>query len=99
MDRVNFDFLRHAYARMQLIRQLESKAVELTVGEEPAIAGSIHLCAGQEAIPVGAVAALRDDDRIVATYRGHGWAIEAGVTHSEMLAEMCHRHGCSLLSS
>ena len=43
------------------------------------IAGSVHLCNGQEAIPVGAAMALRPDDYITATYRGHGWALVAGV--------------------
>jgi 2-oxoisovalerate dehydrogenase E1 component len=93
MVRPNFDFQRHAYGQMQLIRALETKATEMTTGADPAIVGSIHLCAGQEAIPVGALAALREDDRIIATYRGHGWALEAGVSPFEALAEMCHRQG------
>ena len=91
MAQANYDFLRDAYVRMKTIRQFEFRATELTTGQNPPILGSIHLCAGQEAIPVGAVAALRGDDRVVATYRGHGWALQAGVSPAEAMAEMCHR--------
>jgi len=91
MAQPNYDFLRDAYVRMKTIRQFEFRAAELTAGENPPILGSIHLCAGQEAIPVGAMAALRGDDRVVATYRGHGWALQAGVTLAEAMAELCHR--------
>lgn len=91
MAQPNFDFLRDAYVRMKTIRQFEFRATELTAGQNPPISGSIHLCAGQEAIPVGAVAALRGDDRVIATYRGHGWALQAGVSPAEAMAEMCHR--------
>lgn len=76
---------------MTAIREFETLCQRLSHGEAPAIAGSVHLCAGQEAIPVGALAALRSDDRVVATYRGHGWALESGITSRELLAEACHR--------
>ena len=84
-------YLREAYRRMRLIRSFEERAMALTAGSAPAIAGSVHLCAGQEAIPVGALAVLRSDDRLVATYRGHGWALEAGIPPQELMAELCHR--------
>jgi 2-oxoisovalerate dehydrogenase E1 component len=86
-------FLRAAYVRMQVIRKFEAKAVELAQADPPMIAGSIHMCAGQEAIPVGALAALRADDRVLATYRGHGWALEAGISPFELMAELCQRQG------
>jgi len=76
---------------MRIIRRFEAKSVELTQGDSPPIAGSIHMCAGQEAIPVGALAALRADDRVIATYRGHGWALEAGIPPEELMAELCQR--------
>lgn len=78
-----------AYRRMCTIRRFEERCAEL--GAEGEIAGSIHLCAGQEAIPVGARAGLGPDDRILATYRGHGWALAAGVPVAELLAEICQR--------
>lgn len=78
-----------AYRRMCEIRRFEERCVEL--GAEGEIAGSIHVCAGQEAIPVGARAALEPDDRLLATYRGHGWALAAGVPLEDLLAEICQR--------
>ncbi len=45
----------------------------------------------QEAIPVGAVAALGPQDRVIATYRGHGWALASGVPLPALLAEVCQR--------
>jgi 2-oxoisovalerate dehydrogenase E1 component len=78
-----------AYAAMLRIRLFEERVQALR--DENVIAGSVHLCAGQEAIPVGAAAALREDDRIVPTYRGHGWAIARGVPIDALLAEICQR--------
>jgi len=80
-----------AYRRMHFIRAFEQSCWDLSAATPPAIAGSIHLCAGQEAIPVGAAAALRADDAVVATYRGHGWALECGVGARELMAEICQR--------
>ncbi|MGE4249593.1 MAG: thiamine pyrophosphate-dependent enzyme [Parvibaculaceae bacterium] len=57
----------------------------------PPAAGSMHLCAGQEVVPLAAVAALRDGDKVLATYRGHGWALAAGLDPFELMAEICHR--------
>jgi 2-oxoisovalerate dehydrogenase E1 component len=79
-----------AYRRMLTIRRFEERCLALSADS---IAGSIHLCGGQEAIPVGARAALNPDDRVVATYRGHGWAIEWGVPLLDLLAEICQRAG------
>jgi 2-oxoisovalerate dehydrogenase E1 component len=79
-----------AYRRMLTIRLFEQRCIDLS-GE--AIAGSVHLCGGQEAIPVGARSALEPDDRVVATYRGHGWAIEWGIPLPELMGEICQRAG------
>ncbi|MCM0018698.1 MAG: thiamine pyrophosphate-dependent enzyme [Tagaea sp.] len=76
---------------MMLIRGFERRAQELSTSASPLIAGSVHLCAGQEAVPVGAMAALRKGDKSVATYRGHGWAIEADLDLDAIFAELCHR--------
>lgn len=78
-----------AFRRMSTIRQFEERALEL--GSAGLIAGSIHLCLGQEAIPVGAMAALHTDDRVLTTYRGHGWAIACGVPLDALLGELCQR--------
>ena len=78
-----------AYEWMYRIRAFEARCQELSTAE--VVVGSIHLCAGQEAIPVGAMSVLRSDEQVVPTYRGHGWAIAAGIPLQALLAEICHR--------
>lgn len=79
------------YKSMARIRYLETRCRELS--RDGFVQGSIHLCAGQEAVPVGVVGALRPEDRVLATYRGHGWALACGVPLAELLGEICHRAG------
>jgi 2-oxoisovalerate dehydrogenase E1 component len=76
---------------MASIRALEERCLKLSA--EGMIAGSVHVCAGQEAIPVGAVDALTEADRVVATYRGHGWALACGTPMTALLGEICQRSG------
>lgn len=85
------NFLLEALGRIAFIRAFETEALELTRTSPPVIQGSVHLCAGQEAVPVGAMAALHDDDQVVCTYRGHGWALASGVDAYGAMAELCHR--------
>jgi 2-oxoisovalerate dehydrogenase E1 component len=80
-----------ALRQMSTIRRFEEKSLELS--SEGLIQGSIHLCLGQEAVPVGAVAGLEPRDRLLCTYRGHGWAIAAGVPLDTLLGELCQRSG------
>lgn len=80
-----------AYRRMSFIRQFEEKCLELSRNGE--IAGSIHLCLGQEAIPVGAMSVLQPQDRVLATYRGHGWALASGSDPTSTMAEIAQREG------
>src|SRR5919108_12965 len=81
--------LLDTYRSMVTIRRFEERVLELRRAD--VFAGSIHLCAGQEAVPVGALAALDRDDRVVATYRGHGWALACGVPLERLMAEVCQR--------
>ncbi len=78
-----------ALEAMTHIRRFEEAVLAQTVAG--AIDGSVHLCLGQEAIPVGAVSALADRDRVVATYRGHGWALALGSDPDRVMAEIHHR--------
>ena len=80
-----------AYRRMAFIRCFEQQALELS--KAGLVQGSIHLCLGQEAIPVGAVAALQPQDRVLATYRGHGWALACGTDATALMAEIAQRAG------
>lgn len=76
---------------MALIRAFEERVLALSLDGH--VAGSVHLCLGQEAIPVGALAALGPADRVLATYRGHGWAIARGSSPTGVLAEIAQREG------
>lgn len=84
-------FALDAYRRMVFIRAFEKRCWDLSARSPAVIAGSLHFCAGQEAIPVGAAAALGPEDRVIATYRGHGWALETRISPTELLGEICHR--------
>ena len=77
--------------KMMFIREFEQRALDLSTANPPKILGSVHLCAGQEAVPVGALAGLGDSDQVVATYRGHGWALASGLSGVEVFGEICHR--------
>jgi TPP-dependent pyruvate/acetoin dehydrogenase alpha subunit len=77
------------YRQMRRIRGLEETLLSLKNAGE--ILGSVHPCNGQEAVPVGAATALRSDDYITATYRGHGWAVVAGIPLTDIFAEVLGR--------
>jgi TPP-dependent pyruvate/acetoin dehydrogenase alpha subunit len=81
------------YRRMLEIRLFEEKVQELFM--EGLISGTTHLCQGQEAVSVGALGALRDDDYLTMTYRGHGHALARGVSMEACFAELMGRAtGC-----
>jgi acetoin:2,6-dichlorophenolindophenol oxidoreductase subunit alpha len=74
------------YEQMAVIRRTEQAAHDLFL--RGLVKGTTHLAAGQEAVAVGASAALRPDDYVFATYRGHHHAIARGATPEECLAEL-----------
>src|SRR4051794_8756505 len=74
---------------MAIIRQTEKAAYDLFMSG--VVKGTTHLAAGHEAVAVGASAALREDDYVFATYRGHHHAIARGATPAECLAELMSR--------
>ena len=86
--------LLQMYRTMLLIRRFEEKATEFFLAGQ--IRGSFHPCIGQEATAVGACYALRRDDSMTCTYRGHGQAIAKGLDPREGMAELLGRRtGCS----
>ncbi|MDR7485199.1 MAG: thiamine pyrophosphate-dependent enzyme [Armatimonadota bacterium] len=64
------DFLRCLSADMLLIRRFEARAAQLRLAGH--IPGFLHPSIGQEAVAVGACAALESQDYITSTRRGHG---------------------------
>ncbi|HVC76453.1 MAG TPA: thiamine pyrophosphate-dependent dehydrogenase E1 component subunit alpha [Candidatus Micrarchaeaceae archaeon] len=81
--------LEATYRAMATIRAFEDRCMELKLAGE--IPGSIHLCSGQEAIPVGACRTIEPRDAVTATYRGHGWAIARGLSLVDLFAELLGR--------
>lgn len=80
--------------QMILIRDFEEKAAELYSDQK--IRGFLHLYIGEEAIAVGTMQALQNEDYIVSTYREHGHAIARGVPLASVLLEMYGKQeGCS----
>jgi acetoin:2,6-dichlorophenolindophenol oxidoreductase subunit alpha len=83
---VSADELLDMYEQMAVIRRTEKAAYDLFMAG--LVKGTTHLAAGQEAVAVGASVALRRDDYVFATYRGHHHAIARGATPEECLAEL-----------
>jgi pyruvate dehydrogenase E1 component alpha subunit len=77
---------REILRRMLTIRAFDTKAGELFAdGELP---GFVHLYIGEEAVGVGAVSALEEQDYITSTHRGHGHCISKGLDTYKMMAEL-----------
>lgn len=77
------------YRTVALIRGFEQRAVELV--RSGVIRGGIHPYTGQEAIAAGSCAALRPDDVITSTHRGHGHVLAKGADPARMMAELAGR--------
>jgi pyruvate dehydrogenase E1 component alpha subunit len=76
----------HMYQQMLKIRVFEEHANELyTSAKMPGLA---HLYVGEEAIAVGVCEALRRDDYITSTHRGHGHCLAKGAELKQMFAEL-----------
>ena len=71
---------------MQRVRKFETRLSECFA--KGMLAGNIHTCIGQEAIPVGACTALDKTDYITGTHRGHGQCISKGAKTDIMMAEL-----------
>jgi len=74
------------YRRMWLIRAFEAQVIELF--KRALIRGSTHVYVGQEAVAIGACAALQGEDLITSTHRGHGHCIAKGGDLKPMMAEL-----------
>ncbi|WP_412542473.1 thiamine pyrophosphate-dependent dehydrogenase E1 component subunit alpha [Longispora sp. K20-0274] len=77
------------YRTVRLIRRFEERAIELVRSGE--IVGGIHPYIGQEAIAAGVCGALRRDDIITSTHRGHGHVLAKGADPVRMMAELAGR--------
>jgi acetoin:2,6-dichlorophenolindophenol oxidoreductase subunit alpha len=78
--------LEQFYREMFTIRHFED--VVFAIYETGELPGATHLYNGQEAVSVGIAAALRRDDYVAATYRGHGVLLARGLAPRILFAEM-----------
>ena len=79
--------LAHYYRQMLAIRRMEealAKAYSLRK-----FGGFLHLYIGQEAVAVGALAALKPDDYVIATYREHAHAYAKGMSAPRRSSPSC----------
>jgi pyruvate dehydrogenase E1 component alpha subunit len=80
------DHWLHVYKQMLTIRLFEEQVNELYISAK--MPGLAHLYSGEEAIAVGVCEALRRDDYITSTHRGHGHCLAKGATVDRMFAEL-----------
>ncbi len=80
---------------MLRIRRFEERCAELYTQEK--IRGFLHLYIGEEAIAVGVIEVLTEDDAIFATYREHGHALARGLDIRAVMAEMYGKQSGSSL--
>src|SRR5215213_1527853 len=74
------------YEQMQRIRSFEERVDQLYRGAK--MPGLAHLYVGEEAVAVGICEALRRDDYITSTHRGHGHCLAKGAEVERMFCEL-----------
>ncbi len=84
--RVDLEQWLRIYEQMVKIRQFEETVNELYKGAR--MPGLAHLYSGEEAVAVGVCEALRRDDYITSTHRGHGHCLAKGAAVDRMYAEL-----------
>ena len=91
LDRERGQRLLHQMLR---IRRFEEKCYELYGAMK--IRGFLHLYDGEEAVAVGVMEALQEEDAVVATYREHGQALAKGMDMNAIMAELYGKQeGCA----
>ncbi|MGE4276464.1 MAG: thiamine pyrophosphate-dependent dehydrogenase E1 component subunit alpha [Lawsonibacter sp.] len=95
------EMAKSMYASMYRIRRFEEEVFEFY--KRGLMPGLAHLYIGEEAVAVGACAAIRADDFLGSTHRGHGHLVARGADTKRMMAEIlgketgyCHGKGGSM---
>src|SRR5689334_20255378 len=86
MSDIDSKLLLRMYRRMVMIRLFEEQVNDLYT--RALMPGLAHLYIGEEAIAVGVCEALRSDDYITSTHRGHGHCLAKGASIDRMFAEL-----------
>ncbi len=85
IEAIDIEHWLHVYEQMAKIRVFEEKVNELY--QSAKMPGLAHLYSGQEGVAVGVCEALRRDDYITSTHRGHGHCLAKGASIDRMFAE------------
>lgn len=88
---VDIDTLLDLFRKVCEIRAFESRVS--TLYRDGEIPGFVHVSLGQEAVAAGAGAALRTEDKITSTHRGHGHCLAKGMEPLPMFAELFGKEG------
>src|SRR3954463_9088387 len=86
LSREEIERCLHMYRQMAKIRSFEEQAQQLYL--RALMPGLTHLYAGEEAVAVGVCEALRPDDYVTSTHRGHGHCVAKGAALDRMFAEL-----------
>ena len=93
-DALDTSALLRMLGQMMLIRRFEERCAQSY--QQAKVGGFCHLYIGQEAVAVGSIAALHDDDPVITAYRDHGHALARGMDPRYAMAEMFGKiTGCS----
>jgi len=87
---MSVDTMLELFYKMCLIRQFDTTVRQLWLDNK--IYGLAHSYVGAEAVGVGACAAIRPDDYITSTHRGHGHTISKGADIKRMMAELMGKY-------
>ncbi len=85
------DKLLEFYRLMSTSRKWETTLKDLFLAGKDGLYGSFHTYVGEEAVAVGVIGALNEDDYIASTHRGHGHLIAKGGDLNRMSAEIFFR--------
>src|SRR5205085_11404764 len=88
-EELNPERALHIYRQMIKIRLFEEQVNQLYLGAK--MPGLAHLYIGEEAVAGGVCEALRRDDYITSTHRGHGHCLAKGAAPNLMFAELLGR--------
>lgn len=92
--RNNSELIKEFYRFLYLIRRVEEEIIRIYPTDK--IKSPVHLSIGQEAISVGVCGALRPDDVVFGTYRGHALYLAKGGNLKKMIAELYGKSsGCA----
>ena len=86
LDHVGQAKLLEMYRLMVLIRSFEQRCEQSY--QQRKIGGFLHTYMGQEALAVGMLSAIREDDYVTTSYRDHGMALARGISPNLLMAEL-----------